>query len=240
MAIVKFGQLVVGVRGTIAGVTYSRNKGSVYAKHWHRSSNPRTVRQQKERGRMATLAKMWEDLSEEQRQNWRDLAATDPEPVTNQFGEPIELSGFNLFVMLNRRRMRRDLDPRQNAPEGTDATRPAPPSIIDVTFYGSPPNALEEYFCFVEWDDTEDPHSGDVVGLKAGFSKTLGSCTPQIGPVYGAAVEFSEGFGFLCWMTAFDRLGAPLGWRGFLYPFRERPSGLRSIPQTLTAPLEER
>lgn len=240
MAIVKFGSLVVGVRGTVGGLTFTANKGSVYAKTWSRSSNPRTERQQRERANMATLAAAWEDLSEAQRTAWRDLAATDPEPVYNQFGEPVSLSGFNLFVMLNRRRMRRGDEPAADAPTGTDATRPVAPVILDATFYGSTDAEQEEYFCIIQWDETVSPNTGDQLVLKAGFSQHLGSSTPRVGPVFGRAILFADGLGYLCWTTAFGRLGAPVGWRGFLYPFRERPSGLRSIPQTVTGILQER
>jgi len=106
MAIVKFGATVVGVRGTIAGLTFSHNASSNYVRAWTRSSNPRTASQSVARGQLGSLAIEWRDLTSTQRSGWDYYAGQSAQALTNSLGETYYASGFNWFCRINCQRFR--------------------------------------------------------------------------------------------------------------------------------------
>ncbi len=75
MAIAKFGPTVTGLRGTVAGTTFSANKSGPYARGWSRGANPRSSLQSTQRGRLGALAAAWRDLTQVQRDDWIVYAA---------------------------------------------------------------------------------------------------------------------------------------------------------------------
>lgn len=101
MAIVKYGTTIVGVRGTIDGITYSANKGGNYAKGWSRSSNPRTTPQMRQRNIAAEQAARWRNLTAAERTAWNTWAALPAQQRTNSLGIVYNISGFAWFVALN-------------------------------------------------------------------------------------------------------------------------------------------
>lgn len=101
MANIKLGATVVGIRGTIDGITYSANKSGPYAKGWARSSNPRTSLQAAQRNRIANWSNYWKTLSSANKTAWDAYAADPAQELTNSLGEPYFISGFNWFVALS-------------------------------------------------------------------------------------------------------------------------------------------
>ena len=102
MAIVVFGGVVSGARGTIAGVTYSANKAGPYAKGWSRGANVRSALQTSGRGVHSVLAGSWRALSAGERTAW-DVWAADPEQeLTNALGEAYYISGFLWSIKIGR------------------------------------------------------------------------------------------------------------------------------------------
>lgn len=124
MAIVKLGSIVVGVRGSIGGVTYSAGLGGPYAKAFGRSSNPKAARQQVVRANVGNLGAVWQGMSSTLRGDWDTFAATDPEPTFNSLGEPVVLSGWGYFVRCNVRRQQNAQSIITAVPTGGDATAP--------------------------------------------------------------------------------------------------------------------
>lgn len=100
MALIKFGGGVVQMAGSIAGTTYARNRFGNYARARTKPVNPRTARQVKIRGIMATLTERWADtLSDAQRTAWNLYGSS--VAMQNRLGETIYLTGFNHYIRSN-------------------------------------------------------------------------------------------------------------------------------------------
>lgn len=101
MAIVLFGPLVIGARGTIGGTIFSANGGGPYARGWSKGSNPKSTLQTNQRGRFTSLAASWRDLTQAQRDNWIAYAADPAQELTNSLGVTYFASGFNWYIRIN-------------------------------------------------------------------------------------------------------------------------------------------
>ncbi len=101
MAIIKVGAPLAGIRGTIGGITYSENHSGTYAKKWSMPSNPKTPRQTAERGYLARMPSLWNELTDDQRADWRSFAADPAQEKTNPLGESYYASGYNWFCQCN-------------------------------------------------------------------------------------------------------------------------------------------
>jgi hypothetical protein len=97
----KFQAILGNLAGSVAGNTWSRNKGGVYVRRRAVPTNPNSARQQAARSILGSLAGQWATLSSTQRQQWRDYA--EAHPVQNALGESIALSGQQWYVGLNAR-----------------------------------------------------------------------------------------------------------------------------------------
>jgi hypothetical protein len=89
--------------GSIAGNTWSRNKGGQYVRQRTTPTNPTTSRQTIVRSWMQTLSSAYASLTQAQRDAWKQYGET--HPVTNALGVSIILSGQQWFVALNSRRL---------------------------------------------------------------------------------------------------------------------------------------
>ncbi len=139
MAVVKLAAPLAGIRGTIAGLTYSANGSSLYVKPWAKGSNPKTPKQTTERSFLAQMPQLWAALSDAQRAAWRTFAADPAQELTNSLGESYFASGFNWFCKCNIRLLRVGRSTIQAIP--TQA-RPASPTISGFTIQqaGTDPN----------------------------------------------------------------------------------------------------
>lgn len=98
MAIIKLGALVTQISGKIGGQTLGTSFTGSYIKN---SGTPRkslTNLQRAKMTRMATTAQAWRQLSEAQRQIYRD--ASPQYPYINRVGETKFYSGFAIFTKL--------------------------------------------------------------------------------------------------------------------------------------------
>jgi len=125
MAIIKLGTTVVGIRGTIAGITYSENQSGTYARLWAKGSNPSSAYQTQTRGRITTLSTLWLSMTDALRADWRTFAATPPETDYNSLGELILLSGWMWFVRVNQRRQSVGLATTTTVPSSAPQSPPA-------------------------------------------------------------------------------------------------------------------
>lgn len=139
MAIIKLGATVVGIRGTVGGVTYSQNASGPYAKLWARSSNPRAPKQQTQRTFIASFAQAWRDLSSAQRDDWDTWAAEAAQEKTNPLGETYYASGFNWFCELNAHVLAAGDTLNEDAP--TEAN-PSPAPLNDAEYHYDTPDAF--------------------------------------------------------------------------------------------------
>ncbi|HUX31969.1 MAG TPA: hypothetical protein VMV78_15295 [Thiobacillus sp.] len=146
MATLKFGVIVTGARGTIAGTIFSANKSGPYARGWARGSNPRSSAQTATRARLVDASQAWQSLTDQQRTDWDTWAADPAQEKTNPLGEPYYLSGFQWFAALSANRLRADL--AINNPAPTLPANPAPTInslAVDIS-------AAEAIFTYPEGD----------------------------------------------------------------------------------------
>lgn len=106
MALVQFGGGVIGMRGSIAGNTFARNRSGNYVRARTKPVNPSSERQNLVRSTMAFLTEHWsETVLPAEREAWDAYAAA--VGMKNRLGETIKLSGFNHFIRSNANLCRR-------------------------------------------------------------------------------------------------------------------------------------
>lgn len=103
MAIIKLGTLIVGIRGTTGGLTYSANKSGPYVKPWQQPPRSRSVLQTTKGNILPTVAAYWRTMAQSDRDDWDTWAAGSAPARFNSLGEPKDLSGFNWFCEMNSR-----------------------------------------------------------------------------------------------------------------------------------------
>ncbi len=130
MAILKFGTLIVGARGTLGGATLSANKAGPYAKTWSKGSNPDTQLQAAHRSSMVRWAVAWRTLTDTQRTAWNTYAALPAQDLTNSLGETYSISGFAWYVRINMNLEQAGVASRANPP-----TLPTPAAPVIDTFH---------------------------------------------------------------------------------------------------------
>lgn len=100
MALIKLSSIgITNISGKAGGSVYAHNRGGQYVRNFAVPSNPQSQAQQAVRNTFGGFAAQWRTLTGEQRQAWRQAAASFP--VLNPFGEERILSGIALFVQLN-------------------------------------------------------------------------------------------------------------------------------------------
>ncbi len=124
MALIKQGSLATDIRGSIAGVTYARNRGGSYARGRTSPIQPNTPRQSLVRDIVAQLQTRFRaTLTQAQRDGWEALASASTS--TNRIGESIHLTALNHYIQVNSLRLGAGLAALDVAP--------APPSHRDIT-----------------------------------------------------------------------------------------------------------
>jgi hypothetical protein len=100
MAKIKFGNIVVDMRGKISGNVYSKNKGGAYSRVRVVPSNPKSVAQSAVRAIFTILSQAWRGLTSTQRLSWNQGVGNFARK--NSLGDSHNLSGNALFVSLNK------------------------------------------------------------------------------------------------------------------------------------------
>lgn len=93
--------------GSMGGQTASHNRGGQYLRARTVPTNPGTEQQQAIRTIFGNLATAWQTLTDAQRAAWKTYA--DNVPVLNKFGDPIYLTGQQMFVRCNSARIQAGL-----------------------------------------------------------------------------------------------------------------------------------
>lgn len=133
MAIIQLGTTVVGIRGTIGGVTYSANKSGAHAKMWRKGINPKTALQQTTRSITTLLNTEWAALSAVNRAAWNAYNAGAHEVVYNSLGQVINLSGQQWYQKLNHRMQQVGLASVATAPAGYIPVGSTPITIVGTS-----------------------------------------------------------------------------------------------------------
>jgi hypothetical protein len=227
MAIVKLGTTVIGIRGTIGGITYSSNAAGPYAKLWSRGPNPRSTLQAQTRGRISTIPGLWFLMDESLRQDWRDFAADPPELDYNSLGERIYLSGYAWLVRVNQRLKSCGLPLTTTVP---DNSLPDPPASVTLTCSPLPVGP-----CSVEWPLPTYP-SGTSAMLELAVHPTPGLLTKHSGFKLLFTEHEPSGTSADVTAQASSRFGnLPADWKIFASLYVLRDDGIRSLPAVTTA-----
>lgn len=97
---IKFGAGIVDARGSIAGMTFSRNSSGAYARARVKPVNTNSSSQVAVRASLSFLCARWsQTLTAAQRLAWNVYASN--VAVLNKLGESIKLSGFNHYIRSN-------------------------------------------------------------------------------------------------------------------------------------------
>lgn len=100
MAKVRLGALAQDIRGSQAGLTFSRNKGGAYVRQRVAPTNVSSDARTRQRNIFSANAKAWSGaLTDDQRGAWSLFAAANP--ITDVFGASIILSGISMYQRLN-------------------------------------------------------------------------------------------------------------------------------------------
>lgn len=166
MAIVKLGPLVVGVRGTVGGSTFSANKAGPYIKAWGRGSNPRTEFQSLHRAKLIGLSQAWKAISTANKDDWNTYAALPAQDLENSLGETYSISGFNWFVRINL-----NLFSAGESQEDAIPTLgiPAVPGVNVIQIYKTGGSATSRVILF-----GSDPEHTELHVIKASIFNSLG------------------------------------------------------------------
>jgi hypothetical protein len=91
--------LIAQASGSLAGATFSRNKGGAYMRARVRGTNPNSVSQTRARTALSDFASLFATLTSAQRQTWEQYAE---EAVhVNALGDPITQSAISLYIASN-------------------------------------------------------------------------------------------------------------------------------------------
>lgn len=99
--LVKYGAGIIQASGSIAGMTFARNRFGNYVRPRTKPVNPRSDRQSEARVRIQMLAEYWHSaaMSDAERGAWEAYA--DAVAMKNRLGETINLTGYNHFIRSN-------------------------------------------------------------------------------------------------------------------------------------------
>lgn len=103
MALIRTGNGVAQISGSIAGTVFARNRGGAIARNRVKPLNPRSNAQANVRSRLGINSASWRNLTESQRLSWNGWAAT--HPVVNRLGDSVILSGAQAYGKINNNRV---------------------------------------------------------------------------------------------------------------------------------------
>lgn len=130
LALIKMAHIVAEARGSIAGTVFSRNSYGAYLRAKVTPTNKRSVAQQVVRQYLAQLAQGWRGLTAAQRAGWNQSAVNFSR--TNIFGDSVQLTGFNLYMRLNKNLL--------DIGQSVIAAAPVPSSVAGFTSFSITPD----------------------------------------------------------------------------------------------------
>jgi len=100
MASVKYSGIITELKGTIGGVTFQKCGRSLSVRSNPRHKKASTQSAQNSRNQFCSVASFWRGLSNAQRIAYSAVASS--YPTVDKWGVPTILSGYQLFIYLNR------------------------------------------------------------------------------------------------------------------------------------------
>jgi len=123
MARVKYSGLIAGMRGKLSGGILSACLSANTLRTKTIPINRKTLLHSASRSSLAARSQEWRELTEAERDTW--ILEAPNYPRIDQFGDPYEMSGFNLYCFIN---INRVLFGR-----ATEVNAPAPEAITQFT-----------------------------------------------------------------------------------------------------------
>ncbi len=112
-------QVYTQVSGSIGGITYSHNRGGMYTRARSIPTNPNTIRQNAVRMALASMVAYWSTtLTAAQRAAWKVYA--DATPTTDALGDPLTLTGQQMFLRQSILQEQNEITINQTAPTTND------------------------------------------------------------------------------------------------------------------------
>jgi len=180
MALVKFTAIVADMRGKLNGSVFSKNTYGSYIRTKVTPVNPQTVAQQISRNFMTTVAQAWRGITQLQRDLWNQSSINFSR--TNIFGDNVQLTGFNLYMRLNKNLLEINQAIIANAPQPADVPgftslsvvadtgagtmnatfSPAIPASVDVQVFATAPLSAGKQFVKSEFRKIDVLVNGDL------------------------------------------------------------------------------
>lgn len=120
MASIKFGNIVVDMRGKISGNVYSKNKGGAYSRVRVIPTNPKSAAQATVRGFLTQLSQAWRGLGAAAIHGWNQAVVNFQKK--NRLADMHVINGNALYVSLNKNLLDVGL-----------AAIDTPPSVVEVS-----------------------------------------------------------------------------------------------------------
>ena len=100
MALVDGSALVTNVAGKAGDYIFSRNRAGAYVRPNSPVTYPGTAAQGQATARLTFTKTLWQNLTDQQRSDWNDAAASEMWLQVNRFGREYNCSGYQLFMKL--------------------------------------------------------------------------------------------------------------------------------------------
>jgi len=161
MALVRYSEIIQGIRGSIAGLTWSANRSGSYVKKLATPVKKRTLAQSSKRAWFTQVSGAYANLTPAQVAQWDAFALSPPEIDYDPWGDQRFLTGSAWHMRINMRRLEAGQAIANNPPASTPST---PPTDFTLTIYRTGAVGVDSVF---------DYGTGDFVGRRAMLKLSL-------------------------------------------------------------------
>lgn len=200
MAIIQF--LLGIMRGSVAGNTFSHNKGGPYVRSRSSPTNPNSTRQQVVRSILATLSAAYADLTTSEQDTWESWSSENPKQ--NPLGGSYNLTGHQAFLSVNSKLADAALATIDESPTKLAPTELVGPTVtitsatgISIVFTGTAPaGSVMEVWMSKPVNGAADPNfkQAQLVGYSAADPVTPLVMTMPISVQVTQSVNFWTAF----------------------------------------------
>ena len=137
--------VIADASGSLGGIVASHNRSGQYLRARVRPTNPSSPAQVEVRVIFGNLSITWSTLTDDQRDAWTTYAIN--VPVTNRLGDPLTLTGHQMYLRNNTARIQAGLDRIDDGPT-TFSTALLTKVLVNPN--QQPTNLLESFFPVVD------------------------------------------------------------------------------------------